>query len=104
MADDPYARIAQLKAENAALRSEVGRLRPSLAEALEQQTATAEVLGVIACSQADVQPVLDTIATSAMRLSRSIAVGISLRVDGDDRWMRVVAQAGDKMSNVVGDL
>ena len=55
MADDRDARIAQLEAEVAALREieatltdEVERLRPALAESLEQQTATAEVLRVIA--------------------------------------------------------
>src|SRR4051794_28794268 len=43
MADDRDARIAQLEAENAALR--------------EQQSATAEILGVIASSPTDVDSV-----------------------------------------------
>jgi len=81
MADDRDARIAQLEAENAALAA-------GWSEALEQQTATADVLRIIASSPTDAQPVLSAIVESAARLSRSGYVTLSLRV-GDH--LRIVA-------------
>src|SRR4051794_5456258 len=89
MADDPYARIAQLEAEVAALREreatlthEVEHLRPALAESLEQQTATAEILRVIASSPRDVQLVLDAVVRSAARLGEADTAA-TYRLEGD---------------------
>jgi len=96
MADDRDARIAQLEAENATLRQAHATAEAALTadrdEALEQQTATAEVLRVIASSPADLQRVLNEVAQSAVRHSHSAASTLCLR-EGD--MARIVALAGE---------
>jgi signal transduction histidine kinase/HAMP domain-containing protein len=53
-----------------------------LSESLEQQTATGDILGVIASSPTDIQPVLDAVAASAARLCDANDAQILL-VNGD---------------------
>ena len=53
-----------------------------VSESLEQQTATSEILRVIAASPTDVQPVFETIAQSAARLCEAFDA-VVYRVEGD---------------------
>src|SRR5688572_11146878 len=85
----PKARRSSLKEsnsklirENKALRRELEERNVELREALEHQTATDEVLGIISRSPTDVQPVLDAIVESAARVCGIEDVTLRLR-DGD---------------------
>src|SRR5262249_1383107 len=66
-----------------------------LTQTLEQQTATSEVLRVISRSPTEIQPVLDTVAEYAARLSQAVDVAI-FQLD-DDR-LRQVAHYGTTLA------
>ena len=89
------AELAEARRQNARLFDEVQakthNLEEALQEALRQQTATSDILKVIASSPNDLQPVLDNIVETACRLCSAYDAVVLLR-EGDQ--LRIVAHHG----------
>ncbi|MFY9952565.1 GAF domain-containing protein, partial [Bradyrhizobium sp.] len=74
--------LQQTFADQAVIAIENARLFNESEEALERQTATADVLKVIASSPSDTQPVFEAIATSANRLIGGFSSTVFRFIDG----------------------
>ena len=79
---DHHVKLLQTFADQAVIAIENVRLFNETREALERQTATADILKVIASSPSDVQPVFDSLAISALRLCEALSATVLLR-DGE---------------------
>ena len=92
-----FADQAVIAIENVRLFKELQERNRDLTEALEQQTATGEVLRVIASSPTDLQPVMNTLIANAVKLSGAIK-GHVRQLDGE--FLRVVAHYGETAEEV----
>jgi signal transduction histidine kinase len=82
LADEFNKMTAQLQESYANLEHKVEDRTKELTESLEQQTATSEILGIIASSPTDLKPVLDALAEKAARLCEANNAQI-YRADGN---------------------
>jgi class 3 adenylate cyclase/putative methionine-R-sulfoxide reductase with GAF domain len=77
-----FATQAVIAIENARLLNELRQRTTDLAESLEQQTATSQVLSIISSSPAELEPVFQAILENATRLCGAKFAGLSL-YDGE---------------------
>ena len=86
-----FAAQAVIAIENTRLLNELRQRTSDLGEALEQQTATSEVLRVISSSPGELEPVFQTMLANAMKVCEA-KLGFMNRYDGDT-W-KIVAVHG----------
>ena len=100
---DDDARLIKSFADQAVIAIQNARLFNETQEALEQQTATADILRVISESPNDIQPVFHAIVGTAFRLFKD-ATAILLMREGDHFRVMSVARPGQPISGPSAEL
>ena len=95
-----FADQAVIAIENVRLFNETKERNQALTESLDQQTATGEILRVIASSPTDIDPVFAAVVSSAARLCDALDATI-FQIDGDR--LRVAVHTGPIASHPVGE-
>ncbi|MFZ0776898.1 MAG: GAF domain-containing protein [Xanthobacteraceae bacterium] len=95
--------VAKRRVGGGALQEQLEQKTRELNEALEQQAATAEVLGVINASRGDLQPVFEAMVEKARRLCQADAGHLALPV-GDDYRSVAVAAMSREMEVLIGSV
>ena len=97
-----FADQAVIAIENVRLFKELDARNTDLAESLEQQTATGEILRVISSAQTDIQPVFEAIASNALRLCDATFSTI-FRFDGELVHLEALRNVGGAVARTHGD-
>jgi GAF domain-containing protein len=95
-----FADQAVIAIENARVFNELEERNREVTEALDQQTAMAEVLSIIASSATDAMPVLEAVTQRAVELCEGDEGSLVL-IDGDD--LVTMAVFGEQSTHAVGE-
>ncbi|MDQ6917136.1 MAG: GAF domain-containing protein [Pseudomonadota bacterium] len=98
-----FADQAAIAIENVRLFTELEARNSDITEALDQQTATSEILRVISRSQTDAQPVFETIAASVLKLCAAGSANV-LMFDGELLHIAALAIVSPDGADAVRDM